>query len=63
MNGPQHYQMAETLLKLARERADADTDYLVATAKAHAMLAQVAVEVDRRPAELKNSKQWVEATS
>jgi len=44
MNAMQHYQLAEKLLKFARENADADGDYLVASAQAHATLALTAVQ-------------------
>lgn len=42
MNGPQHYLMAEKLLKGAREDRSLDAEYLVALAHVHATLALAA---------------------
>ena len=48
MNGPQHYELAERLMGFARENAEADSDFLVASAQVHATLALVAAMMDDR---------------
>ena len=55
MNGPQHYAMAERLLKRGMTGSTAE-------AQVHALLAQVAIQVDANADILLNEDKWREVT-
>lgn len=60
MNGPEHYQAAESLLEAARQAVEVGHDpvYLQRQAEVHARLAAVAAQADPDRVMVTRAAQW-----